>query len=251
MRIWGFAEGKNDGVDEGRARRKAGLAVTAGIAVLAVVGYAAFELTGQVTRSGSPAPQARQAAHAAPGTTAQGTTGTPTVRATSPAARATKGIPATKPAPARPRSAPLTPVRAESFGPDGTADGDNPQLAPNVLADQSAGWHTQWYSTAAFGQLKPGTGLLLDMGSTVTITRVTVQLGPSPGAELELRVARQPDPAAFRTSDTVAAASATATLAPAAPVQARYVLLWCTRLPPSGTRTYQLIVHRVTVEGRP
>jgi hypothetical protein len=129
-------------------------------------------------------------------------------------------------------------------------DGDNPQLAPNVLADQSAGWHTKWYATAAFGQLKPGTGLLLDMGSTVTITRVIVQLGPSPGAELELRVARQPDPAAFRTSDT-AAASATATLAPAAPAQARYVLLWCTRLPPSGTGTYQLIVHRVTVEGRP
>ena len=245
MRIRGLAEGKNDGVDEGRARRKAGLAVTAGIVVLAVVGYAAFELIGQVTRPGSPAPQARQVAHAAPGTT-----GTPTVRATSPATPATKGTPITKTAPATPRSTLLTPVRAESFGPDGTADGDNPQLAANVLADQAAGWRTQWYATATFGQLKPGTGLLLDMGSTVTITGVTVQLDPRPGAELELRVAQQPDPAAFRTSGTVTSASATATLAPAAPVQARYVLLWCTRLPLSGAGTYQLFVHRVTVEGQ-
>jgi hypothetical protein len=40
------------------------------------------------------------------------------------------------------------------------------------------GWHTHWYATAAFGQLKPGTGLLLDMGATVTITSLTVQFGP-------------------------------------------------------------------------
>jgi hypothetical protein len=167
---------------------------------------------------------------------------------------------AAKAAPHAKRTAPArrVPVRqlavsfAEAFGPDGPGDGDNPDNAMNAVRPGAAQpWNTQWYKSARFGALKSGTGLLLDMGSTVTITSVTVRLGPRPGAELELRVAQQPDPAAFRTSGTVTAASATATLTPAAPVQARYVLLWCTRLPPSGTGTYQLFVHRVTVEGRP
>ena len=248
MRVWGrlggdwaCAGGTVNGVDVGHARRTAGLAITAGVIVLAVVGYTGFRLTGQVGRPHSASPQASR--------TPSPPQGTPSI---SPAAPASSQGPPARQATASPQPVPLTLDSVESFGPSGTADGDNPQLAPNVLTDPAAGWRTQWYASAAFGQLKSGTGLLLDMGSTVTVTGVTVQLGPRPGAVLELRAAQRPDLAALRgTLGTVTATSATATLTLATPVQARYVLLWCTRLPPSGTGTYQLFVHRVTVDGRP
>jgi hypothetical protein len=237
-------------VNVGHTRRRVSLAITAGVVVLAVVGFAVFELTGQVTRqSGSPKPAAQQ------------TQPQQTAQAAPSSAPATNTTPVTPPSSASPHASPLTPASAESFGPNGTADGDYPQLAPNVLTDSAAGWHTHWYATATFGQLKPGTGLLLDMGATVTITSLTVQLGPQPGAVLELRAAQAPAappaqqqalaPAAFQTVTTVTASSGSAVLTPSTPVRARYFLLWCTQLPPDGAGTYQLFVHRVTVEGQP
>lgn len=248
--------GYDNGVNVGHARRGISLAITAGVVVLAVIGFAVFELTGQATRqSGSPKPAAAQQTQTQTRRTAQAT---PSVAASAPATNTT---PVTRPSSASPPAGPLTPVTAESFGPNGTADGDYPQLAPNVLTNSAVGWHTHWYATAAFGQLKIGTGLLLDMGATVTITSLTVQLGPQPGAVLELRAAQAPAPApaqpqalalaAFQPVTTVTASSGTAVLTPGTPVRARYVLLWCTQLPPDGTGTYQLLVHRVTVEGHP
>lgn len=244
MKHFAIGGGYEDRVDVGSARRRTSLAIAAGVVVLGVVGYAAFELTGQATRAAPAAAQAPRTQRPAP------TAGkpSPTARTPSPGPTATE---ATHTPAASPQASPLTPVRAESFGPNGTADGDNPQLAPNVLTNPAAGWRTQWYATAAFGQLKPGTGLMLDMGATVTIAGVTAQLGPLPGAVLQLRVAQAPDPAAFRTVGAVTATSGTATLSQATPTRARYVLLWCTRLPPNGTGAYQLFVHGVTVEGHP
>ena len=238
--------GTNNGVNVGHARRRISLAITAGVVVLAVIGFAVFELTGQATRqSGSPKPAAQQTQTQ----TRQTAQATPSVASSAPATNTT---PVTPPSSASPQAGPLTPVTAESFGPNGTADGDYPELAANVLTNSTVGWHTHWYATAAFGQLKSGTGLLLDMGATVTITSLTVQLGPQPGAVLELRAAQaQPQAAlaAFQPVTTVTASSGTAVLTPGTPVRARYVLLWCTQLPPDGTGTYQLFVHRVTVEG--
>lgn len=237
-------------MDLGGARRRARLAIAAAVVVLAVVGFAAYQLAGQATHPSPaaaaqtpPTQQTPQTQHAPRAQSA------PQATQTSPPAPTPTTV--THSASASPPAGPLTPAGAESFGPNGIADGDNPQLAPNVLTNPAVGWHTQWYASAAFGQLKPGTGLLLDMGATVTIASVTAQLGPDPGAILELRVAQQADPAAFRTVGTVTATSGTATLSQATPPQARYVLLWCTRLPPNGTGTYQLFVHRVTVEGHP
>jgi hypothetical protein len=247
--------GTNNEVNVGHARRRISLAITAGVVVLAVIGFAVFELTGQATRqSGSPKPAAQQTQTQTQ--TQQTPQSTPSVASSAPATNTT---PVTPPSSASPQAGPLTPVTAESFGPNGTADGDYPQLAPNVLTDSTVGWHTHWYATAAFGQLKSGTGLLLDMGATVTITSLTAQLGPQPGAVLELRAAQAPAqaqpqapaPAAFQPVSTVTASSGTVVLTPGTPVRARYVLLWCTQLPPDGTGTYQLFVHRVTVEGHP
>ena len=84
----------------------------------------------------------------------------------------------------------LDPVSAAAFGAGG-GQGDNPQLARLAIDAHSAtGWHTDWYTSARFGNLYPGTGLLLDMGRAVTITSVRISLGRVSGADFQLRVGR-------------------------------------------------------------
>jgi hypothetical protein len=138
-----------------------------------------------------------------------------------------------------------------AFGPHGTADGDNPQNAARVLSDPAAGWLTQWYATPNFGDLKTGTGLLLDMGRTVTITTVRLTLGGPPGASLQLRAGSVPALSALPVVTAATNAGDLLTMSLTTPAKARYVLLWFTRLPPDGAGTYQIFVHQVTVRGQP
>ena len=76
-----------------------------------------------------------------------------------------------------------------AFGPEGTADGDNPGIASwTIGASGGQPWYSQWYATPAFGGLRTGTGLLLDMGKPVTVTSVRLVLGSQPGADVQVRV---------------------------------------------------------------
>src|SRR5262249_54971213 len=82
----------------------------------------------------------------------------------------------------------LKPVSALAFDPYGDGQGENSSLVPLAIdASRATSWHTQWYATARFGNLKPGTGLLLDMGRDVTVTSVKVLLGSASGADFQLR----------------------------------------------------------------
>ncbi len=226
------------------ARRRAGRAAALGVVVLAVLGYAAFEFSGQVTapRAAS-SPVSHQQAAANPSATQPSATPAPVA--------ATTAVTATPKATVTPRAQTLVPVSAVAFGPQGTADGDNPQIAARVLTDPAMGWVSQWYATPSFGDLKQGTGLLLDLGRTVTVTTVTLTLGSPPGTALELRLGAAPDLTALPVVTTATATRDQLSLPLASPAKARYVLLWFTRLPPDDAGTYQLFVHQVAIQGRP
>jgi hypothetical protein len=224
------------------ARRRAGLAAALGVVALGVLGYAAFEFSGQVTapRAASPSGSHQQAAK--PPATQPPATSAPI---------ATVTVTATPTATVAPRAQTLVPVSAVAFGPNGTADGDNPQIAGRVLTDPAMGWVSQWYATPSFGDLKQGTGLLLDLGRPVTVTTVTLTFGSLPGTSLELRLGAAPDLSALPVVTTATATRDQLSLPLASPAKARYVLLWFTRLPPDGAGTYQLFVHRVAIQGHP
>jgi cytoskeletal protein RodZ len=156
---------------------------------------------------------------------------------------------------ASPRSSPsaapvtvseVTPVSAAAFGPGGTSDGDDPQNASLALSgDPATAWNTDWYTTARFGNLKSGTGLLLDLGRTVTATGLTIGLGATPGADLQVRAGTS-----LASMTTVAAASGaggTVKLSLTSPAAARYLLIWFTLLPPDADGTYQVDVSAVRV----
>jgi hypothetical protein len=226
------------------ARRRAGLAAVLGVAALAVLGYAAFEFSGQVT-----APRAASLPVSRQQTAAKPAGPTTTQPPASPTPIATTAVTATPKPTVAPQT--LVPVSAVAFGPQGTADGDNPQIAARVLTDPAMGWVSQWYATPSFGDLKQGTGLLLDLGRTVTVTTVTLTLGSPPGTSLELRLGAAADLTALPVVATGTATRDQLSLPLASPARGRYVLLWFTRLPPDDAGTYQLFVHQVAIQGHP
>jgi hypothetical protein len=143
----------------------------------------------------------------------------------------------------------LNPARISAFGPGGTGGGDSPQLARRALQGIPARpWHSSWYTTAHFGNLQSGTGLILKMKREVTITRVRIYLGYSPGASLELRIGNQPELSRLRLVARIRRAGRVARLHPRSG-RGRYVLVWFTRLPPDRAGTFQASVYRIVLIG--
>ena len=147
----------------------------------------------------------------------------------------------------------LTAISATAVGPDGSTDGDHPELAALVLDPHTqTSWVTHWYESPYFGNLQEGTGLLLDMGRTVTIRQIELALGGSPGfwgADVQIRIGDSPN-----LGSTGPVASATdvggwVTAELQAPARGRYVQIWFTKLPRDHEGTYQEHVYGITVHG--
>jgi len=144
----------------------------------------------------------------------------------------------------------LSPARASAIGFAGRP-GDNSDLA-RLAIDRNAttAWRTDWYTTARFGNLYPGTGLLLDMGRSVTITAVRIALSQARGAGLQVRVGPAPALSRLRPVAHAADAAGTVHLRPTEPARGRYVLIWFTRLPRDQAGTFQERVAGIRVDGR-
>ena len=68
------------------------------------------------------------------------------------------------------------------------ARGGNPQLAyPVISGHRPGGWPTGGYTTARFGNPYQGTRLLLDMGRTVAVISVRINLGEVHGTGFQPR----------------------------------------------------------------
>lgn len=217
-----------------RRRRGAGLLA---LIVLAAIGALIYLL---VAGGSKPAP-AHAASHQSAGTTSPKHPSS----ARHPGGKSTAKATAASQAPAR-----LAAVSATAFGPGGAAHGDDPQQASLVLdRSDSVGWQTDWYGTPTFGGLQSGTGLLLDMGRSVTVTSARIQLGPAAGGAIELRAGSS---ASLRRLHIVARAAnpgGSLTVPASSPISARYLLIWFTALPPDSTGTYQATIYRVRLLG--
>jgi len=124
---------------------------------------------------------------------------------------------------------------------DSNSDGEeNPDKVPLATdGDPSTAWTTvTYYNNPKLGGLKPGVGLLLDLGKATSVTGVKVTLIGQP-TSLELRAAPE-DVTSAPTSadqlDVVASApnaGLQADLKPDEPVTTRYLLVYLTKLPPA------------------
>ncbi|WP_338420093.1 discoidin domain-containing protein [Raineyella fluvialis] len=149
-----------------------------------------------------------------------------------------------------------TPSRSTDAGPwqitgvstfDPAADGGN-----NEENDRSAQYaadgdpNTQWQTMsyvgdARFGKLKPGVGLVLDLGRPRDVRTAKVQLAGN-GTNLEMRVpknaavtsAPMDTEKSWRAVASASGASGTVDLTTSSPVTTRYVMIYLTSLPTDG-----------------
>ena len=221
-----------------RRRRPSARAVVLAVALVAGLGLAGYLLANLGLSSGAHRATLRQAgraSHAAPAHPAatQGTHAASAPTATTPAA---------------PRV--LTPASAAAFGFSG-GQGDNSDLAHLAIdRNPATAWHTDWYTTAHFGNLYPGTGLLVDMGRPTTITTARITLGKAHGASFQLRAGAAPAMASLRPAAQAANAGGVVGLRLTRPAHGRYVLIWFTSLPPDPAGTFQENVYDLQLEGR-
>jgi hypothetical protein len=153
------------------------------------------------------------------------------------------------------RVQPLSVASVSAFDPFGES-GENNEEAPLALdGDASTQWSTLSYEgNPVFGGLKPGLGLVLDLGHRTEVSRVVVDLGGS-GTDLQLRAAPPQassppsQPGRFATVARASDASGKTVLQPQKPVSTRFLLVWLTKLPPESGGTYRGFVDEISVEG--
>jgi cytoskeletal protein RodZ len=240
-----------------RERRRVRWTAFLGVLVLAVLGFASYKFVSGVNRTRNtsataslhPSPHGGQAslppasAPAVQASTAQASTAQASTGPASPSATPSASAVAAQA---------LVPASVAAFGPAGTADGDNPQLASLAVGGNPATpWYSQWYATPDFGKLKAGTGLLLDMGHPVTVSSVRLSLVSRSGTDLQLRAGSKPVPAWLPPVASASNAGAAVRVPLSAPAHVRYVLIWFTKLPPDTAGTYQVSVYKISVQGQP
>jgi putative peptidoglycan lipid II flippase len=154
----------------------------------------------------------------------QGSTPSPDASAGTAAGAAPSSAPAA--------GAPVPVAGASIFNPFGDGEPENDRNVPlTVDGDPTTAWSTVTYrGSAAFGNLKPGVGILYDLGSEQSLAGVTIST-TLPGSTVEIRTGGTPgdDVDAF---SVVASGELTGTddLAFPEPVSSRYVLVWVTGL---------------------
>lgn len=165
-----------------------------------------------------------------------------------------------RPAAAPPTSGPLAVVTATDFDPkaDGGSGRENRKQAKLAIdGDLKTGWRTERYKTLpTLGGLKPGVGLVLDLGQTRLVDSVQLRLAGSP-TSVELRVPAAEGDIAPTTSvqkwrllHNAADAGVDLEWRLEQPTQTRFLLVYLTSLPPVGEGYFRGEIREVTVHGR-
>jgi hypothetical protein len=117
------------------------------------------------------------------------------------------------------------------------------------LRQQGRTWRTQTYATADFGNLKPGVGLLLDLGTARTVTAVALDAVGGP-ITVELRAGDEgsPDPTAFTRVGAAVQASGATSLPAKDGGRHRYWLVWVTRLAAQDSG-YRAVIQAPVAKG--
>lgn len=139
---------------------------------------------------------------------------------------------------------------------DGGNNEENDRTAPYATdGNPTTMWQTMSYvGDARFGKLKPGAGLVLDLGRPRDVRTVTLQLYGT-GTDLEVRVPK--DTAAtsapmdseksWRAVARATGAAGTVDLTADSPVTTRYVLVYLTSLPSDGNGQFRGGIYEVQV----
>jgi hypothetical protein len=153
---------------------------------------------------------------------------------------------------------PLKPVSASVYNPAPNTSGDDDpgDTSAAIDGDTSTAWHTSFYLSHLFGGLKPGAGLLLDMGRPVRLSQVAIQFGTTCCTHVQIELGNtstvsQAALGTFTPVQTSTSAAGITTFNVTSKASGRYVLIWITDLPPLAGQSghYETLIYNVTVRG--
>jgi serine/threonine protein kinase len=168
------------------------------------------------------------------------------------------GASATTSAPAAAAGTVLKPVKAVTFNILGTDNEDGPDAGKAIDSSDSTFWHTDSYQKyPAFGNLKTGTGLLLDMGQQVSLSQVQVLVGTIGATTAEIYLGNSAAKSStarqnFTLVGQKTTGTGTLTYKVSSKATGRYVLVWLTgNLPanPDQPGQYQGRIYNIAVRG--
>ncbi|MFH9615343.1 protein kinase family protein [Streptomyces pratensis] len=131
-------------------------------------------------------------------------------------------------------SKPVTIVGAEDYDPLGDGSEKPASTANAYDGDPSSVWNTDGYYTAAFGNLKEGVGIVLDLGKVQEVGNVDVSFLGNTSVELRTTDGSSIPQAPGGFTSVAQGSGTKVSLKPDKPVRARYVLVWLTKLPLSN-----------------
>jgi hypothetical protein len=134
-----------------------------------------------------------------------------------------------------PSASALAGVKATAFDPTGDG-GEHSSEAPRAVdGNPATAWTTEGYHQQFGSGFKPGVGLVLDLGSSRSVTSVVVKVDGGP-TTVQLLAAGETPPETVDGLDKAATGSGNGTisLTPKQPLDARYVVLWLTAVPQVG-----------------
>jgi serine/threonine protein kinase len=144
-------------------------------------------------------------------------------------------------APTQAASKPIVISGASDFDPFGDGSEKPSDIDKTHDSSSSTYWQTDFYTSADFGRLKPGLGVILDLGKVQQVGKVTVSFVGNTSVEL---LAASSDagsqPTSFDSYTKVAGGSGVSvTLKPDESFESRYLLVWLTKLPQTKEGNYR------------
>lgn len=151
-----------------------------------------------------------------------------------------------------PQLSALQVVDVKDFDPMGNGSENPEQAGKAVDGDPDTFWYTRnYYGHSDFGNLKPGVGLILDLGKPQDVRKVRADFAGRTSAEL--LVADQDAssmPTSFDAFRKIASGTGESlTYHPDHPVRSRYVLVWLTDLPLATDGNYRGRISEIRISG--
>ena len=133
-----------------------------------------------------------------------------------------------------PGGQPIAILSATGFDPQGDRTENNAQAARVYDGNPATSWSSEGYNSPAFGGLKKGVGVLLDLGQPTSVNQVAIDLAKGP-VDFTVYAATSPglDGATVIGSATAASGHVELKAASTMP-RAQYVIVWFTKLAPDA-----------------
>jgi serine/threonine-protein kinase len=137
---------------------------------------------------------------------------------------------------------PIRLVASNAYDPEGDGQENDALVANATDGNAATDWHTEHYSTAAFGNLKDGVGVVVDAGAAVKPDSLTIQ-SSTPGFTADVKAGASSNGPFDTVSSSMDVGSRTTFRLSVDPPR-RYYLIWITKLPEDARRA---AVNEVTI----